>query len=96
MGEEKCAGRMEEWDAFHDNHDLYSERWNKSKQGNKQEAANDRVWLVWGRREAEGKDGCGKGAPTAAFGMERKRHSKRDGKPQRLALQGEESSPGRL
>lgn len=51
---------MEEWDAFRDNHDLYSECRNKSKQGSKQEATNDRVWLVWGQRETEGKDDCDK------------------------------------
>ena len=47
---------MEEWDAFRDSHDLYSERRNKSKQGSRQEAANDRVWLVWGQRETEERD----------------------------------------
>ena len=87
---------MEGWDAFHDNHDLYSECRNKSKQGSKQEAINDRVWLVWGQRETEGKDDCGKGEPTTAFGMERKRHSMWDGKPRGLALQGEEGSSGHV
>ena len=83
---------MEEWEVFM-MATIYAPRCrNKSKQVSKQEPQITRYDWCGGRERLKGEDDCGEGESTTALGME-KRHSKWDGKPQGLALQGEKTCP---